>query len=94
MANPTFPDPWPPAGAEIEIHGVVETAVHWQPSVVVTPTLILSADAGIDMPLLESVALHNACGAAAASCVTEKVRPAMAMTPVRCVEVVFAATVY
>lgn len=96
MANPTLPgpSPWPPAGAATEIHVAEEVAVHAQPSVTLTPTLMLSADEGIAMPLLESVALHNACGATAASCVTVKVRPAMAMTPVRCVDVVFAATVY
>ena len=94
MANPTFPGPWPPAGAATEIHDVVDVAVHEQPSVTLTPTLMLSADEGIDIPLLESVALHNACGAAAASCVTVKVRPAMAIMPVRCVDVVFAAAVY
>jgi hypothetical protein len=71
----------------------VELAVHWQPAVTVTPTLMLSADAGIDMPLLESEGSH-CCAAVVAACVTENVRPATLMTPERSVVDGFGATVY
>ena len=93
IANPTFPDPWPPAGDATAIQDALDVADHSQPSVTLTPTLMLSADDGIDMPLLESVALHS-CAVVVAACVTVNVRPATLIVPVRSADDVFAATEY
>jgi hypothetical protein len=76
------------------IHVAPDAAVHEQPSATDTPTVMSSGEEGIVIPLLESVALHEAAEVRLGAWVIVNVRPAMVMTPERSVDNGFGATAY
>jgi hypothetical protein len=76
------------------IHVVEDAAVQVQPSATDTPTVMSSGEEGIVIPLLESVALHEAAEVRLGAWVIVNVRPAIVMTPERSVDDGFAATAY
>jgi hypothetical protein len=76
------------------IHVTADAAVQEHPSATDTPTVMSSGEEGIVIPLLDSVALHDAAEVRLGAWVIVNVRPAMVMTPERSVDAEFGATAY